>query len=56
MNYLRLLLLVVVVYYSVNNAEHNAHKHAYLMHGQTSFVQCDKCAIEISETILNKTN
>ncbi len=54
MNYLRILVLAVVVYYSVNNAEHNTHKRAYTMHGQTSLVQCDKCAIEISNEILKQ--
>jgi hypothetical protein len=47
-----LLALLVTFYYTITSAEHRAHKELYLVHGQISLIECDQCAIEISEIVL----
>ena len=48
-----LLALLVSFYCSITSAEHRAHKDLYLVHGQTSYIKCNQCAIEISDNIIN---
>ena len=44
-----LLLAFSMFLYTITSAEHRAHKELYLVHGQISLIECDQCAIEISE-------
>jgi hypothetical protein len=49
------LAIVVMIYFNmiVRITTHHRHYQEYLTSGYTDEVECDKCAIEISELIIN---